>query len=67
VEKVKRLNALIATYCRRHGIEFIDVFPLMLGPDGHPKPDIFVEDGLHMNGKGYAIWREAVGAQLRLF
>jgi len=66
VEKVKRLNALIAAYCRRHGIAFIDVFPLMLGPDGHPKPDIFVEDGLHMNAKGYAIWREAVGAHLRL-
>src|SRR4029077_19908686 len=39
VEKVKRLNALAAAYCRRHGDEFINVFPLMLGPDGQPKPD----------------------------
>jgi lysophospholipase L1-like esterase len=60
VEKVKRLNKLVRTYCERHGLEFIDVFPLMLGPDGKPKPDIFVEDRLHMNAKGYAIWREAV-------
>jgi lysophospholipase L1-like esterase len=67
VEKVKRLNTLIASYCRRHGIAFIDVFPLMLGPDGRPKPDIFVEDGLHMNAKGYEIWKEAVGAHLRRF
>lgn len=60
VEKVKRLNQLIEAYCRRHGMDFINVFPLMLGPDGLPKPDIFVKDRLHMNEKGYAIWKEAV-------
>ena len=37
----------------------------MLGLDGRPKPDIFVEDGLHMNAKGYAIWREAVAPYLK--
>lgn len=65
VEKVKRLNALAATYCRRHDLDFIDVFPLMLGPDGLPQPDIFASDRLHMNPKGYAIWREAVAPRLK--
>jgi lysophospholipase L1-like esterase len=65
VEKVKRTNALVADYCRRHGLTFIDVFPLMLGPDGLPKPDIFVADRLHMNARGYALWREAVAPHLR--
>jgi lysophospholipase L1-like esterase len=37
----------------------------MLGPDGQPKPDIFVADRLHMNAKGYAIWKEAVAPCLR--
>ena len=60
VEKVKRLNSLIEAYCRRHGLIFINVFPLMLGPDGQPKPDIFVADRLHMNPKGYAIWKQAI-------
>jgi lysophospholipase L1-like esterase len=60
VAKVKRLNALVENYCRRHGMDFINVFPLMLGPDQQPKPDIFVGDRLHMNAKGYAIWKEAV-------
>jgi lysophospholipase L1-like esterase len=46
-------------------MEFINVFPLMLGADGKPKPDIFVKDGLHMNERGYAIWREAVRPYLR--
>jgi lysophospholipase L1-like esterase len=61
VEKVKRLNALAGDYCRRHHMAFINVFPLMLGPDGNPKPDIYVADRLHINLKGYAIWKEAIG------
>src|SRR5262249_54584384 len=65
VENVKRLNALVEGYCRRHGFDFINVFPLMLGPDGKPKPDIYVADGLHMNERGYAIWRAAVRPYLR--
>lgn len=60
VEKVERLNTLAAAYCHRHGMTFINVFPLMLGADGRPRPDIFVQDGLHMNATGYAIWKEAV-------
>ncbi len=44
---------------------YIDVFTAMLGPDGQPKPDIFVADRLHMNPKGYAIWRAIVGPHLR--
>jgi len=60
VEKVKELNRLAAGYCGKHHLDFINVFPLMLGPDGLPKPDIYVADRLHMNAKGYAIWREAV-------
>jgi len=65
VEKVRRFNDLAEAYCHRHGLEFINVFPLMLGPDGQPKPDIFVADRLHMNTKGYAIWKEAVAPCLK--
>jgi lysophospholipase L1-like esterase len=65
VEKVSRLNELVRAYCTRHGLDFINVFPLMLGPDGKPKPDIFVEDRLHMNAKGYAIWKSALLPHLK--
>jgi len=60
VEKVRKLNSLVNAYCQRHNCTFIDVFSRMLGPDGLPKPNIYVEDRLHMNENGYAIWREAV-------
>ncbi len=45
-------------------LTYIDVYAAMLGPDGQPKPDIFVADRLHMNAKGYAIWRAIVGPHL---
>ena len=58
--QIKEVNGLIADYCRRHGIRFVDTFSLMLGPDGQPRPDIYRADRLHMNAKGYAIWSDAV-------
>ena len=39
----------------------------MLGSDGLPKPDIFQDDRLHMNRKGYEIWTEIVRPHLRLY
>jgi lysophospholipase L1-like esterase len=36
----------------------------MLGTDGNPMPDIFIGDNLHMNAKGYAIWRELIEPHL---
>lgn len=65
VDKVKEFNELARDYCAGHNLTFINVFPLMLGADGLPKPDIFREDRLHMNAKGYAIWRQAVAPALR--
>lgn len=64
IEQVRRLNTKVAAYCRKHDIDFINVFPLMLGPDGMPKPDIYLKDNLHMNAKGYQLWKEEVGKYL---
>lgn len=41
-------------------VTYIDVGTPMLGPDGKPRPDIFQRDKLHMNRKGYEIWRDTV-------
>jgi lysophospholipase L1-like esterase len=40
-------------------LQFINVFPRMLGSDGQPL-DIFVADRLHMNPEGYKIWTEVI-------
>lgn len=65
VDKVREFNVLAEDYCRGNRLSFINVFPLMLGTDGLPKPDIFREDCLHMNAKGYAIWRQALAPDLK--
>jgi lysophospholipase L1-like esterase len=66
VDQVKQANELIREFTGTDKrLEFIDVFRHMLGEDGKPLPDIFVEDRLHMNEKGYAIWKRMVGAALR--
>ena len=66
IATVKAANAAIRTWTTTDPrLGYIDVYAAMLGPDGQPKPDIFVEDQLHMNPKGYAIWRAVVGPHLR--
>lgn len=39
---------------------FADVYHKMLRADGQPMDDIFIEDKLHMNAKGYAIWQKEI-------
>jgi lysophospholipase L1-like esterase len=61
IEQVKAANKLIEDFCKTNPkLTFLDTFTEMLGPDGKPKPDIFVKDNLHMNPKGYAIWTPIV-------
>lgn len=61
IERVREANRLIKEFTQKDPrLEFIDVFTHMLGPDGLPLPDIFVDDRLHMNAKGYALWKRIV-------
>lgn len=39
---------------------YVDIYHPMLGSDGKPRKDIFESDNLHMNAKGYAIWKKAI-------
>ena len=39
---------------------YVDVWTPMLNGIGEPKPEVFIEDGLHMNRTGYDIWTSAV-------
>jgi lysophospholipase L1-like esterase len=39
---------------------YADVYSGMLKADGSPMEDIFLEDKLHMNARGYAIWQKLI-------
>jgi len=54
-------NALLKDYTNRHPqLFYIDVWNPMLDDQGRPTSDIFIEDSLHMNRKGYLIWKEVI-------
>ena len=65
IERVREANRLIEEFTRTDkNLSFINVYPHMLGADGMPKPDIFVDDRVHMNTNGYVIWTKVVGEHL---
>lgn len=43
---------------------YLDVHQLMLNANGEPLSEIFLDDSLHMNAKGYAIWQKAIEPHL---
>ena len=60
-------NRKIAEYIKTDArLAYIDVATAMLGPDGLPRPDIYRDDQLHMNAKGYALWVPIVRPYLML-
>ncbi len=61
MKKMEQANLLIQTYLsiQQHAA-FADVYHKMLKPDGTVMTDIFLEDNLHMNAKGYAIWQKVI-------
>lgn len=58
--KVIAGNVFIERYLKKkkRNASFVSVWNAMLGADGQPIPDIFIQDRLHMNAKGYAIWQK---------
>lgn len=65
--KMQEANALIKQYIEAHPqrLRFADVGKPMLGPDGQPRPELYVEDGLHMTPAGYKIWKRVLRPYLK--
>ncbi|HMQ50092.1 MAG TPA: SGNH/GDSL hydrolase family protein [Saprospiraceae bacterium] len=59
------LNEKLARLAKRKShIDFADVWsPMMLDADT-VRPDLFLEDRLHMNAEGYEIWTKVIGDKL---
>lgn len=58
-------NRLIAEHCDSdERLTYLDIVTPMLGDDGKPIPDLFREDGLHLNRKGYEVWTGVVSKHL---
>ncbi len=59
--KMSESNKLIRRFLKKKKhTAFINVYNAMLDDNGQPLTDIFIEDNLHMNAKGYAIWQKKI-------
>jgi lysophospholipase L1-like esterase len=59
--KMLDANVKIKSFLQRQrNTAFIDVYHKMLNEDGTPKAELFIEDNLHMNSKGYSIWQRSI-------
>ena len=54
---------------RRHAfwhrrVVYADIWTPMLGSNGKPRKELFIEDGLHLSPAGYEIWKEVLAPLL---
>jgi len=64
-DKEKSLNAMVHDYIQgKPRLKYIDTYQMVLGPDGQPRPELFVADKLHFNGEGYKLLAERVRPHL---
>jgi len=60
-DKEKVLNTLVQEFARQTPrVKYIETYPMSLGPDGQPRPDLFVADKLHFNADGYKLLADLV-------
>ena len=63
--KMREANQLIKDFLTdQKNTAFIDVHQKMWNDTGEPVPEIFLDDSLHMNAKGYDIWKKEIEPHL---
>ncbi len=63
--RMSELNTRVLTHTKAHAHQhYVDLATPMLGADGKPRPELFVEDGLHMTSAGYDGWSAGLKVML---
>lgn len=59
LEEMKKANEDIKRFLTNNeNATYVDVFSPMLDKNGQPREEFFIEDGLHLNQKGYKLWKK---------
>ncbi|MBI2946108.1 MAG: hypothetical protein HYY23_00540 [Verrucomicrobia bacterium] len=62
----KSLNAMVAAFANQTPrVKYVETYPMVLGADGQPRPELFVADKLHFNEAGYKLLVERVRSFLK--
>jgi len=63
--EIERTNQMAQQFIEdEQNLYYIDVYSHMLDGEGQPLKELYVEDLLHLNQKGYNIWAEVIGQKL---
>lgn len=52
-------NKLLEKVAQKHGVTWINLYDKLVGEDGKMKRE-YTNDGLHLMGAGYLVWRDAI-------
>lgn len=63
-EEVLTVNARLEKLAEKFGLTYIDLFSRFVTSDGKLNPRL-TNDGLHLTGEGYIVWKEAVEKYIR--
>jgi lysophospholipase L1-like esterase len=64
-DKEKALNALVKEYSAgKPHLKYIETYDMVLGTDGQPRAELFVEDKLHFNADGNKLLADRVRSHL---
>ncbi len=61
---VVEANILLEEVAKRQGVTWVNLYPLFVDDQGRLRADL-TNDGLHLMGKGYLIWRDALKPYLK--
>lgn len=59
-KEIIELNNSLKELCKNFDIKYIDLYSLFTLPNENKLYNEYTVDGLHINGKGYIVWRDAV-------
>ena len=65
--RMNEANMLISKYAASQArVFYLDVATSMLDPEGNARPELFLDDMLHMNDAGYRLWTSIIKSALQV-
>jgi len=60
-KEINQVNELMKAFCEKTSdLYYIDTVPAFLNSKGQPVNEWFIQDQLHLNEKGYAVWSKLI-------
>ncbi len=58
-ENYLAFNQLLKVYCdQAEQVSFLDTWKALTDAQGNPRPELYLQDQLHLNAQGYLVWNQ---------